>query len=106
MPRKPSLNCRIPGCNGGGACELHTPKPWEQSSRRHRLPSDWNRRRARILRRDPICRSCMAAPSAEVDHVDGTDNHADTNLQGLCKPCHARKTAAEAAVARKRGRRA
>lgn len=47
-----------------------------------------------------MCRGCMAAPSREVDHVDGTDNHDESNLQGLCGPCHAEKTKREAAAAR------
>lgn len=96
--------CSRPGCPELRPCptEGHEPVPWESSTRRRRLPSDWNRRRKRILRRDPICQGCKAAPSQQVDHVDGTDNHDDSNLQGLCIDCHATKTKAEAAAGRRR----
>ena len=48
-----------------------------------------------VLERDPICRGCGRAPSVHVDHVlpraqGGTDD--PSNLQGLCTPCHSRKT--------------
>lgn len=72
-----------------------------RSDRRGRLPGNWPRLRARVLRRDPVCRACGLAPSAEVDHVQPGDNHDETNLQGLCRPCHARKSAREGIAARK-----
>lgn len=55
--------------------------------------------RRAILRRDPVCRACGQRPSTEADHViawaeGGT--HTVANGQGLCKPCHAAKTKAEA----------
>lgn len=71
---------------------------WANSTRRARLPKDWTKRRARILKRDPLCR--IAGPtctsrSTEVDHVIPSDDHSDSNLQGLCAPCHQAKTLAE-----------
>lgn len=70
--------------------------------------------RRRILQRDPICRctgcpACRPAPctrpSTEADHVievaDG-GSHDEANGQGLCQPCHQRKTTAHAAAARRR----
>ncbi|WP_375712704.1 HNH endonuclease signature motif containing protein [Corynebacterium durum] len=36
------------------------------------------------------------AEGAEVDHVNASDNHDLTNLQLLCKACHAWKTRNEA----------
>ena len=64
--------------------------------------------RRRILRRDPTCRchgctACTTAgctrPSTEADHVievaDGGSHH-ETNGQGICHPCHQRKTLAHA----------
>lgn len=64
----------------------------------------WMRTRARILRRDmhccqPCARRGATVQALEVDHIvpiaqGGTDDHA--NLQAICKPCHAVKTAGEA----------
>lgn len=56
----------------------------------------WQRIRKRILQRDPVCTTPGCdQPSTEVDHLtplaQGGTN-ADNNLQGLCKPCHSRKT--------------
>jgi len=49
-----------------------------------------------VLARDPLC-NCNQ-PATEVDHIvpksaGGSDSM--ENLQGLCKPCHSRKTAYE-----------
>jgi 5-methylcytosine-specific restriction endonuclease McrA len=69
------------------------------------MPARWQSTRARILRRDPICR--IAGPgctirSTEVDHITrGAGDH-DANLQGVCHACHQAKTQAEAAAARRR----
>ena len=72
--------------------------------------------RRRILDRDPICRctgcdTCgrtgCTRPSTQADHVvaitDGGSQH-ESNGQGLCKPCHDRKTGA--AIHAKRPRQA
>jgi len=62
---------------------------------------------ARILKRDMyMCRKCGARAS-EVDHVipkvmGGSDD--DYNLQSLCGPCHAVKSAGQA-TPRRTGRR-
>jgi 5-methylcytosine-specific restriction protein A len=54
--------------------------------------------RRQILARDPICRTCGQRPSTVADHVipwaeGGT--HTLANGQGLCDPCHWKKTRAE-----------
>ena len=70
----------------------------------YRQPRDWKRRRARILRRDPVCTACRLRPSDEVDHVVPVHRgggHGDDNLAGICTPCHQRKTQAEAQAARR-----
>lgn len=73
---------------------------WAGSTRRDRLPPDWPRRRTRILRRDHHrCQHC-GAPATDVDHIVPGDDHHDTNLQALCRPCHNTKTQAEAQAAR------
>ncbi|GAA0627279.1 HNH endonuclease signature motif containing protein [Kribbella sandramycini] len=83
--------------------------PWESSDRRSRLPSDWARRRLRVLRRDQYrCQVRDAAGlkclerSNEVDHIVNNDDHDYANLQTICRVHHAAKTQAEA----KAGRRA
>lgn len=59
-------------------------------------------RRARWFTLHPLCVACdklgRVSAALELDHViplweGGPD--ADSNLQGLCIPCHAAKTAAE-----------
>lgn len=81
----------------------------EKSPRRDGLPRWWPVTVKRILKRDPVCKcpGCIkcAAPmpgmslhgrciraSHDVDHVDDRDNHKDTNLRGLCAPCHAKRS--------------
>ncbi|MEO6081576.1 MAG: HNH endonuclease signature motif containing protein [Umezawaea sp.] len=78
--------------------------PWSDSSRATRLPRNWPAIRARVLRRDPLCRVCGHRLSTEVDHIEPGDDHDETNLQGICSPCHAVKSAREgghAAAARR-----
>lgn len=58
----------------------------------------WDQLRRRILNRDPYCQICLVAASDTVDHMlpkslGGTN--AEDNLQGLCVPCHNRKTREE-----------
>lgn len=71
----------------------------------------WQNTRARIARRDGyVCAKCGRAWLPSRDHVDhripleqGGSND-DSNLQLLCDtPCHAEKTAAEAAARAGRG---
>lgn len=61
--------------------------------------------RLRRLRAEPLCRDCKArgqiAPAIVPDHIvplalGGSDD--DSNIQCLCTPCHAFKTAAEGAA--------
>jgi 5-methylcytosine-specific restriction endonuclease McrA len=47
---------------------------------------------------------CALRLSVEVDHVVPGDDHRDSNLQGVCSPCHRTKSAREggrAAAARR-----
>lgn len=79
---------------------------WEGSDRRSRLPYDWPRRRARVLRRDRWrCTALVdgvpcGALATEVDHVERGDDHDERNLTSLCRHHHARKSGAEGAAAR------
>ncbi|GAB1641749.1 HNH endonuclease signature motif containing protein [Krasilnikovia sp. MM14-A1259] len=80
---------------------------WETSDRRARLPRDWPVRRQRVLRAASYRCQIKAhgipcgEPAAEVDHIERGDDHSYENLQAICRWHHARKTAAEAAAARK-----
>lgn len=59
----------------------------------------WRTLRRRVLREEPICRTRLCGQrSAVVDHVrphrgDLTLFFDRTNLAGMCKQCHDRKTA-------------
>jgi 5-methylcytosine-specific restriction enzyme A len=59
--------------------------------------SRWRRLRRMILNQQPLCVRC-GAPATDVDHIvpraAGGDDSA-SNLQGLCKSCHSRKTATQ-----------
>lgn len=77
---------------------------WANSTRTQDLPHDWAARRVRILRRDPHCTLALpgtcTGTSTEVDHINGRTDHDDTNLQGVCSPCHKTKTQTEATAGR------
>lgn len=81
---------------------------WENKDRMARLPSDWQTRRMRVLRRDGY--KCQARdsrgvpcgePANQCDHVVPGDDHSLDNLQALCRWHHARKSSAEGAAARR-----
>jgi 5-methylcytosine-specific restriction protein A len=58
--------------------------------------SQWRKTRKRILERDPVCVICRTEPSNTVDHIISTAKGGsgdDSNLRGLCRDCHSRKTA-------------
>ena len=64
------------------------------------MPAGWDATRARILRRDPWCQIAgpgCAGRSTEVDHRRRGGGEDDTNLRGVCHPCHKAKTQREAA---------
>lgn len=63
------------------------------------MPPHWPATRARILRRDPTCLLCLAAPATEVHHTD-PPHQDDAHLAGVCAPCHRAATQQQAAAAR------
>ncbi|GAA3928669.1 hypothetical protein GCM10022229_22920 [Luteimonas lutimaris] len=55
----------------------------------------WQRLRAAVLARDPLCRDCKH-PATDVDHDDGDpSNNAPHNLVPRCHSCHSIKTMRE-----------
>lgn len=106
--------CPQPGCREltrGGRCEQHK-KSYEAYNRNTQTPERtadvrwynsrrWRKLKATVLNRDVVCQEngCMA-PATEVDHViprkqDESLAYDSSNLQGLCRSCHAKKTRAE-----------
>lgn len=72
------------------------------STRRLRLPSNWNSLRTKVLRRDnyrcqyPDC----SLTARDIDHIEPNDNHNLSNLQSLCSYHHKLKTSLEGNTAR------
>ena len=105
MALKPKRPCSHPGCPAlvdSGKCPEHS-RQYERDrgtstargyGRLHR------KIREIVMREEPLCRECLkigrVTPSYEMDHIDGDAfNRARSNLQMLCKACHARKTIRE-----------
>jgi len=82
--------------------------PWEGSSRRARLPADWQWRRRQVFAvHGDVCHVCELPGADEVDHVVAGDDHRLANLRPIHswrtpQRCHVAKTAAEALAARPR----
>lgn len=91
---------RCPTCSTGWTARPTTRKT-PTSHRR------WRTLRARVLREHPICQVCDYLPATQADHVvpvaEGGAELDPDNLQSICDPCHAAKTAEESARARRRG---
>jgi 5-methylcytosine-specific restriction endonuclease McrA len=85
--------------------DLHRPSP-----ARRGYDGAWRKLRLVILDRDPVCTLCHAALSSVVDHIEpialAPQRRLDpSNLRGLCKSCHDRRTALDqgfASVSKKR----
>lgn len=79
---------------------------WQGSDRRDRLPPDWQKRRADVMRR--AGRKCeheyrgerCSWKATDVDHVVPGDDHELDNLQALCSWHHARKSSREGNAAK------
>lgn len=87
-----------------GFCAEHNPGAFATSLPK---PAGWTALAGTILARDPWCRACHAAPSQEVNHIVGRKQGGSddpSNLEGLCRPCHALVTAAQAAEGRRLAR--
>ena len=82
---------------------------WEESSRRSRLPPNWEALRKPVLfRPDGSRRTCRwiekgrKCPelATEVDHIKPGDDHSPSNLRGLCTEHHLRKSSREGHAAK------
>ena len=79
---------------------------WKGSDRRDRLPADWPRIRARVLRRDQgqcthpddFGARCPEL-ATDVDHIRPGDDHSDGNLRALCSWHHKAKSSSEGGAA-------
>jgi len=96
-----------PSCNAltdTGYCKKHEkPKEDRESGWKRYPPKTWDRERAYMLSRQPVCQCnykfckhddgpCMN-PSSDVDHIiPKWLLDSDKHLQCLCKGCHSRKT--------------
>ena len=104
--------CLTTGCyepvTHHGRCIQHQRPAFENSTRRSRLPKDWNTRRQIVMARDKgICYICGGEGADTVDHINQSlqDDHSLTNLAAVHdrKPphCHRYKTSAEGHAAQK-----
>lgn len=114
MPKAAPKPCGYPGCgvlvrDGTSRCPKHPQAnrfaDKKRGTRHERgYGTAWTKLRELVLRRDAgICQACIKTGritlAREVDHITpkaegGTDE--ETNLQSLCRPCHAEKSAQEA----------
>lgn len=85
---------------GATYCPEHTPT-WAGSTRRTRLPANWDQlRRATEARANGRCEALVHDPrcsglGSDCDHIIQGDNHSPHNLQWLNVYCHRAKTARE-----------
>jgi len=101
--------CSEPGCSvvvKNGRCDAHTrnnrnTQPYAPIVHRWYCSLRWQDLRDDVLRAEPFCRECLARGrrvlTADVDHIAKHQGDPDrfwdrNNLQGLCRPCHSRKT--------------
>jgi len=99
MPYSAPHPCGYPGCRelvrDGARCPAHT-KPSPKRTPHNPLYSTtrWQRLRAVVLRRSPVCTEC-GRPATLVDHIvpisEGGEQFDEANLRPLCAGCHARQ---------------
>jgi 5-methylcytosine-specific restriction protein A len=109
MPFRPKSPCSMPWCPKLD-CTEHRVQRDRQRYRNYdqtqRDPAStvfyhsdlWRRLSAHVKREEPVCRVCKVNPTYLADHIipretGGRDER--TNLQGICKPCHASKSRRE-----------
>ncbi len=96
--------CSSPGCYNsvaeGGRCQSCRAAVPKRTRTDRRVRGRRGRLIAMvILRRDPYCRICKTAYAEEVDHIvplsQGGHPTAQSNLAGVCRACHAKKSREE-----------
>ncbi|MFJ8699451.1 HNH endonuclease [Streptomyces ardesiacus] len=101
MPRAKSIciqaGCLTPTVRDGRCGEHQLRKSWNRTSARNASrPSDWPKRRTRVLARDRFtCQRCGAREHLEVDHIVPVARGGSWELENLwvlCRSCHRRKT--------------
>jgi 5-methylcytosine-specific restriction protein A len=101
--------CSVPGCpeyTDRGRCDDHRRQAEQRrGSARQRGygGQDWERARADVLTRDPVCVLCHTEPSRVADHWPTSrrellqqgvpDPDAPARMRGVCRPCHSTATA-------------
>lgn len=114
MPRAAPSACIEAGCaklaTKGSRCEDHTKEretTYRETPERKRLnrfysSPQWRALSKAFRRRHPLCGHCIergvTTPADMVDHILPVRTHWDrrldaSNMQALCNPCHAVKTA-------------
>ncbi len=116
MPMRPPKPCAHAGCRSltvGPRCERHTAldattayrydRKRRGTARERGYDTSWDRVRAAFLLGKPLCVGCKAegrvVVAQDLDHIIPFAGINDplrldvSNLQGLCRVCHNRKTA-------------
>ena len=116
MPMAPAYPCSHPRCPERQPCPVHHRPPTADRDRDRMVRSPWRSwymnpsgpwrhpvwgLRAQVLADNPWCVQCqqrgLLVEATDVDHIVPHEGDWDrfrdrANLQGLCAPCHVRKT--------------
>lgn len=117
MALKPMKPCAAPACRalvrGVRYCPKHehltraVAKEYDdrrESSTQRGYSYKWQQARKGYLAKHPLCAECerqgLTAAATELDHITPHKGDKDvfwdrSNWEGLCRPCHSRKTATE-----------
>jgi 5-methylcytosine-specific restriction endonuclease McrA len=75
-----------------------TLKRWNGTKQQRGYGGEWERISKLYRQSHPVCEICNAAPAIDTDHIRPFRGVSDplrtdwSNLQAVCRPCHARKT--------------
>jgi 5-methylcytosine-specific restriction enzyme A len=107
MPWRPAKSCGKPGCPNRVRPPYRYCPAHKSEHTTHRITppqhfaiydsAAWRHLSYQVLKEEPLCRAGCGRPSRDADHIveiiDGGAPLDRANLQGLCRPCHLRKTA-------------